>query len=107
MKRYAMVINIKPEKLTDYKNLHAAVWPDVLNILSKHHIKNYSIFWKDNWLFGYLEYHGEDYINDMQKIADYPITQQWWQLTIPCQEPLSTRDKDEWWAHMQEVFHME
>ena len=30
MKRYGMVINVKPEKIEEYKKLHAAVWPDVL-----------------------------------------------------------------------------
>ena len=28
MKRYGMVIKVKPDKLQEYKELHAAVWPD-------------------------------------------------------------------------------
>jgi L-rhamnose mutarotase len=32
-------------------------------------------------------------------------TQRWWALTGPCQEPLATREPDEWWARMVEVFH--
>lgn len=107
MKRYGMIIQVKPHKVEEYKKLHREVWPDVLAILSKYHIKNYSIFLKDNLLFGYLEYHGQDYAADMQKLADEDATQRWWKLTVPCQEPISTCGPDEWWSLMQEVFHME
>jgi L-rhamnose mutarotase len=107
MQRYAMVIQLKPDKIDEYKALHQHVWPEVLSILSQHHIKNYSIFIKDHWLFGYLEYHGNDYANDMKEVADKEVTQHWWRLTAPCQEPLPTRAKGEWWSLMQEVFHLE
>ena len=50
MTRYGMVIQLKPEKIEEYKKLHQHVWPEVLAILSKYHIKNYSIFLKDNLL---------------------------------------------------------
>lgn len=107
MKRVAMMIHLKPDKVAEYIKLHVQVWPDVLEILSRHNIKNYSIFLKDNLLFGYLEYHGQDYAADMQQIAAYETTQRWWKLTEPCQEPLSTRKENEWWSIMQEVFHLE
>lgn len=107
MKRYGMIIQVKPHKVEEYKKLHSEVWPEVLAILSKYHVKNYSIFLKDNLLFGYLEYHGQDYAADMQKLADEDVTQRWWKLTAPCQEPISTREPNEWWSLMQEVFHME
>jgi len=107
MKRYGMVIKIKPEKIVEYKKLHAEVWPDVLDILHKHHVRNYSIYLKENLLFGYMEYYGDDYESDMKKVAESEITQRWWKLTDPCQEPLSKQAKDEWWAMMEEVFHMD
>jgi L-rhamnose mutarotase len=107
MTRYGMVIQLKPEKIEEYKKLHQHVWPEVLAILSKYHIKNYSIFLKDNLLFGYLEYHGNDYADDMKKIANEEVTKRWWKLTDPCQESLSTSGKGEWWSLMEEVFHLE
>jgi len=102
-----MVIGIKPEKIAEYKKLHAEAWPEVLQALRKHHVKNYSIYLKDNQLFGYLEYHGDDYVADMQKVAENAATQRWWKLTDPCQVPLQTRKDNEWWASMEEVFHMD
>jgi len=107
MQRYGSVIKLKPEKLAEYKELHANVWPDVLTMIRECNIHNYSIYFKDGYLFSYFEYHGEDFAADMQKMAADPQTQAWWKLTDPCQEPLETRKEGEWWAGMEEFFHMD
>ena len=107
MQRYGSVIKLKPEKLAEYKELHANVWPDVLTMIRECNIRNYSIYFKDGYLFSYFEYHGEDFAADMQKMAADPQTQAWWKLTDPCQEPLETRKEGEWWAGMEEFFHMD
>jgi len=59
MQRMGMVIGLKPEKIEDYKRLHADVWPSVLNQIAESNIRNFSIFLKEpeNLLFGYWEYH--------------------------------------------------
>lgn len=105
MKRYGSVIGVRPEKLEEYKKLHAAAWPEVLAMISACNIQNYSIYYKDNMLFSYYEYVGTDYEADMQKMAADPTTQQWWELCNPCQQPFETRAPGEWWAGMEEVFH--
>ena len=107
MKRYAMVIGIKPEKIEEYKELHANAWPGVLAALRKANVRNYSIYLKDTTLFGYLEYHGQDFEADMAEVAKDEETQRWWSFTDPCQEPWDTREDGEFWAHMEEVFHMD
>ena len=105
MRRYGHVIKVKPEKLEEYKRLHAAVWPDVLKMIRECNIRNYSIFYRDGYLFSYFEYIGDDYEADMAKMAADPVTQKWWELCKPCQVPLETCAPDEWWAVMEEVFH--
>ena len=107
MQRMGMVIGLKPEKIAEYKRLHAAVWPEILDMISKCNIRNYSIFLKEpeNLLFGYWEYHGTDFEADAAKMAADPKTQQWWDVCMPCQQPLDTRKDGEWWAMMEEVFH--
>jgi L-rhamnose mutarotase len=107
MKRYGMVIKVRPEKLDEYKRLHADPWPGVLKTITACNIRNFSIYYKDGYLFGYYEYHGADYAADMAKMAADPETQEWWKHTDPCQEPLPTRAPGEWWAIMEEVFHHE
>jgi L-rhamnose mutarotase len=100
-----MVIGVRPEKLEEYKKLHAAVWPDVLAMIHDCNIRNYSIYYRDGLLFSYFEYVGEDYEADMARMAADPITQKWWDLCMPCQDPVPTRAEGEWWAPMEEVFH--
>jgi len=105
MKRYGQVIRVRPEKLEEYKRLHEAVWPEVLDMIRRCNIRNYSIFHKDGLLFACFEYVGDDFEADMQKMADDPRTQEWWAVCKPCQEPLESRAEGEWWAGMEEVFH--
>jgi L-rhamnose mutarotase len=105
MKRYGSVIKVRPEAIQSYKAYHAAVWPEILATIRRSNIRNYSIFLKDDLLFGYYEYHGTDYQADMAKIASDPKTQEWWAIMEPMQKPLDTRAQGEWWAVMEEVFH--
>ncbi|TSD64174.1 L-rhamnose mutarotase [Inquilinus sp. KBS0705] len=105
MKRYGSVIKLKPENFEKYKQLHAAVWPEVLKVITQCHIRNYTIYHKDGLLFSYFEYTGNDFKADMDKMAADPVTLKWWEICMPCQEPLSTRKNGEWWADMEEMFH--
>jgi len=107
MERMGQVISLKPGAVAEYNRLHAAVWPDVLQVIHDANIRNYSIFLKEpeNLLFGTWEYVGTDFEADMAKMAADPKNQEWWSVCIPCQKPLSTRKEGEWWAMMEEVFH--
>ena len=107
MQRYGSVIKLRPEKLAEYKEMHANVWPDVLKMIHECNIRNYSIYYKDGFLFSYFEYHGEDFAADMKKMSADANTQAWWKLTDPCQQPLETRKEGEWWASMEEFFHID
>ena len=107
MKRYGQVIKVKPEKLEEYKKLHANAWPGVLKMIKECNITNYSIYYRDGYLFSYYEYVGDDFEADMAKMAADPTTQEWWKFCKPCQEPLDTIEEGEWWADMEEVFHID
>ena len=107
MKRYGMVINIRPEKIKEYKKLHASVWSEVQKKITECNIQNYSIYLKDNTLFSYFEYTGNDFDADMAKMAADPTTQKWWDVCKPCQQPIETCQEGEWWANMEEVFHQD
>ncbi|HWV69695.1 L-rhamnose mutarotase [Chitinophaga sp.] len=110
--RYGMVTGLRPEKIDEYKSLHAKVWPDVLKTIKACNIHNYSIYLKnidDRWyLFSYFEYTGKDFNEDMEKMKKDSITWQWWKVTAPCQLPLpDAAAKGETWSGMEEVFHVE
>jgi L-rhamnose mutarotase len=110
VQRYGMVLGLKEEKISEYKKLHAAVWPGVLKTIKDCNIRNYSIYLHEiepgkHYLFAYFEYTGDDFKADMEKMAADPVTQKWWELCEPCQIPLENRKEGEWWASMEEVFH--
>jgi L-rhamnose mutarotase len=112
MKRYGSVIRVRAEQLEQYVRLHAAVWPDVLTMIRECNIRNYSIYLRrlpdgGHYLFSYFEYTGNDFQADMARMAADPVTQQWWELCKPCQDPLPDRATGEWWASMEEVFHQD
>ena len=109
MKRMGMVIGIAPERVADYKRLHAAVWPAVLERIAASGIRNYTIFLREpeNLLFASWEYHGDDLDADLAAIAADPETRRWWTFTDPCQRPLASRAPGEHWAAMEEVFHVD
>ena len=104
MKRFGQVIRVRPDKYEEYKRLHAAVPPDVLQMICECNIRNYSIFHKDGWLFGYFEYTGTDFAADMARMAADPKTREWWDVVGPMQEPVETRKPGEWWADMEQIF---
>ena len=107
MKRMGMVVGIKPEKIDEYKRLQAKTWPAVLAAISKANIHNYTIFLREpeNLLFGYWEYHGDDFEADAVRISADPQTQEWWTFTDPCQIPMASRKSGEQWSMMEQVFH--
>lgn len=107
LKRYGQVIKVKPDKLDYYKYLHSNPWPEICEMISRCNISNYSIYERDGYLFAYFEYLGNDFEADMAIMAADPITQKWWAECKPCQEPLRSSQQGEWWANMEEVFHVD
>jgi L-rhamnose mutarotase len=112
IQRYGAVVGMKPEKVERYKELHAAAWPDVLAMIKKCHIQNYSIYFRTledgrPYLFSYFEYTGENFEADMKIIAADETTQRWWAECVPCLELLPDRAQNEIWSPLEEVFHLD
>ena len=56
MQRVCFVLQVRPERLEEYKARHREVWPDMLQALRETGWKNYSLFLRpDGMLVGYLE----------------------------------------------------
>ena len=77
-----MVIEVKADRLEEYKAIHADSHPGVRDLLSAVHIRNFSIFlnpFPDGklYLFGYYEYIGDDYAADMEKLNAEPRIIKW------------------------------
>ena len=105
-KRYAMAVRLKKEKRDFYIQNHANVWPEILNELKKVKVKNYSIFLKEDFMFGYLEYEGNNFDEDMTQMGKIPIVDKWTKLMIDCFNPFPNNEENDSWVMMDEIFYM-
>ena len=56
MQRICFVLQVRPERLDEYKARHRSVWPEMLAALRETGWNNYSLFLRpDGLLVGYLE----------------------------------------------------
>jgi L-rhamnose mutarotase len=118
-RRYGAAIRLKPGMYRRYRELHDAVWPEVLDRMAESNIRNFVIYYhaETSTLFQHFEWVGHwnhaarergggsdrpassapltieeeqrRFERDMQAIANDPITRQWWKECEPCQEPFS------------------
>ena len=107
IQRYAMSVRLKPEKRDYYIKNHQNVWPEVLIELKKNKVKNYSIFIKEDFLFGYLEYEGNNFNQDMEKMGEIPIINKWEKSMIECFRPFPKNEQNQSWVLMDQIFYME
>jgi len=106
IKRVGMVVRIKPEKIKQYKELHADSNAGVRDLLNKYHMHNFSIFLQPiegKWYeFGYYEYSGDDFEADMAALAKEPRNIEWLKVCDPMQIPLPG---EKGWTKMERVYH--
>ena len=104
IQRYGMAVRLKDEKRQYYIDNHANVWPEVLEELKKINVQNYSIFLKEDFMFGYLEYTGNNFDGDMGKMQQIPIVDKWTKLMIDCFNPFPNNEDNESWVMMDQIF---
>jgi L-rhamnose mutarotase len=76
MQRICFVLQVKPERLQEYKERHRSVWPDMLNALRETGWINYSLFLRpDGLLVGYLE--TENFESARAGMAKREVNERW------------------------------
>jgi len=105
VKRVGMVIGIQEDKIAQYKQLHADSNPGVRDLLTKYHMKNFSIYLQQidgkYYEFGYYEYTGKNYDADMAQMGKEPRTVDWLKVCDPLQIPLPGSKS---WTQMERVY---
>ena len=106
VRRIGMVIKIRPEKIDEYKALHAATNPGVRDLLEKYHMRNFSIFLTrlddgNYYEFGYYEYWGNDFEKDKAMLDAEPRNKEWLRICDPLQIPLKGEKS---WREMESVY---
>ena len=74
-RRSAFVLRVKPERIDDYVEAHAGVWPEMLEALRGAGIRNYSIFRDGSQVFGYFE--ADDLEASAAFLARQPVCTRW------------------------------
>ena len=111
LQRYGSVVGVKKRHGCPLPGLARGSLPDVLAVVKRSHIGNYSIYLRQladgrHYLFSYFEYAGTDFAGDMARMIGDPVTKRWWAECVPCLELLPDRAPGEVWSPMTEVFHL-
>ena len=72
--------------------------------LAREHMNDDLVFLHGDLVFSYFEYVGEDYEADMAKMAEDPVTQDWWTHTHPCFETYAIDPTSEFYHDMKQIF---
>lgn len=105
MNRIAFLLRLKPGTGPEYDRSHAAVWPEMLALLKRAGISEYSIFRRDELLFLYMHLESEfDVVWD--KIEADPINTKWQQAMAAYFVPVQETRPGERFPFMQEVFYL-
>ncbi|WP_100444402.1 L-rhamnose mutarotase [Glycomyces xiaoerkulensis] len=104
--RVCFTLRVRPDRLAEYRERHAAVWPDMLRALSETGWGNYSLFLSDDGLLiGYLE--TEDFDAARAAMAERDVNARWQAEMAPFFEGTDGASADESFNVIPEVFHLE
>ena len=107
MPRACFQLQVRPDRIAEYKARHAAVWPDMLRALRRTGWRNYSLFLReDGLLIGYVE--TPISISEAQAaMARTEVNARWQAEMSEFFEELDGRAPDEGFLLLEEIFHLE
>jgi L-rhamnose mutarotase len=107
MQRACFRLRVRPDRLAEYRERHAAVWPDMLAALKQTGWDNYSLFLADDGLLiGYVE--AADSVEDAQaRMALTDVNARWQAEMNDFFEGLDGSAPDEGFDLLPEIFHLE
>jgi len=107
VKRVGFLLQVKPDKIAEYKAHHQTVWPEMLDALRRTGWHNYSLFMRDDGLlFGYFET-PESFQAALAGMSQEDINKKWQDLMAPYFENLNGAHADASMLELEEVFHLE
>jgi L-rhamnose mutarotase len=106
MQRVCFQLQVKPERIEEYKARHAEVWPEMLRALADSGWHNYSLFLgKDGLLIGYVE---TPSLGDAQAaMAATEVNARWQAEMADFFVELGDARPDTGFVRLEEVFHLE
>jgi L-rhamnose mutarotase len=106
MEHVCFVLQVKPERLREYKERHRAVWPEMQAALRETGWNNYSLFLRsDGLLVGYLE--TDDFDRARSEMAKRKINRRWQNEMAAFFVDSDGKSPDESMNPLEEVFHLD
>jgi L-rhamnose mutarotase len=104
--RYCFLLQVRPDRLDEYRERHRHVWPDMLAALRDTGWRNYSLHLRDDGLLvGYVEC--DDLAAAQKAMAATDVNTRWQAEMSPFFTGLEGRGPDESFLVLDEVFHLE
>ena len=104
MERVGFTMRLLPGQEAEYRQRHAAVWPEMLDALKAAGVRDYSIFIRGDDLFAYLEV--EDFAAFRASMAAQPVNDRWQAEMAELIDPL-TDPGTGFHQRLEEVFHLD
>ncbi|WP_205499787.1 L-rhamnose mutarotase [Rufibacter psychrotolerans] len=103
MPRFAFTMKLKPGQAAEYQKRHAALWPEVKQLLQEAGIREYAIFLDEasHTLFAVQKQQGAS----SQDLGHSPIVQKWWAYMADIME--TNPDNSPVSVPLKEVFYLE
>lgn len=102
--RVCFVLRVRPERLAEYEERHARVWPSMREALTAAGWHNYSLFSDGRGtVIGYLE--TDDFDRARAAMAKTDVNALWQAEMAPLFEPMEGR-ADEEMVPLTEIFHL-
>ena len=106
MARYCFLLQVRPERLDEYRERHRAVWPDMLAALRDTGWRNYSLFLRDDGLLvGYVE--SDDLAAAQVAMAATAVNARWQAEMAEFFTGLEGRGPDESFLLLEQVFNLD
>lgn len=104
MVRIASKMIVYKDCYEEYKKRHTNIWPEMVQMLNKHGIQNYSIFLEEEtgFLFAYFEAKDKELADE---VSNDPICKKWWEYMKDVME--TNADNSPVSIPLREVFYME
>ena len=106
MPRVCFQLQVKPERMVEYRERHAAVWPEMRQALASTGWRNYSLFLSDSGMvIGYLEC--DDFEAALRAMEQTEVNARWQAEMGEFFTRLEGRRPDEGLLRLDEIFHLD
>jgi L-rhamnose mutarotase len=105
VERICFVLQVKKDRLEEYKERHKHVWPEMLEALSGTGWHNYSLFLRDDgMLVGYVE--TPDFQKALDGMAGLDVNARWQREMRDFFEDAAGRDADRQMSPLEHLFYL-